>query len=83
MSFVFDFSRDFFLLDRSKIYKLSKMWNLDSSCRNLKENWQIFPIRQVKSTRELLHELKAFPNFSFVCFHFKNNLTSRQSKQES
>ena len=31
-----------------------------------------FPIRQVKSTRKLLHALKVFPNlFLFVCFHDK------------
>ena len=35
------------------------------------QNWQIFPIRQFKSIRKLLLSLKAFPIFSFVCFHWK------------
>ena len=32
---------------------------------------QMFSIRCFKSTRKFLHELKAFPNISFVCFHWK------------
>ena len=28
-------------------------------------------IRQIKSTRKFLHALKGFPNFSFVCFHWR------------
>ena len=40
----------------------------------------VFPNRLVKSMQKFFH---AFPNFSFVCFHWKKNLTSRQSKQES
>ena len=32
---------------------------------------QIFLIHQVKSTRKILHTLKAFRNFSFFCFHWK------------
>ena len=45
------------------------------------ENWQIFPIPQVKSTLKFLHAIKAFPNF--FLFSLKNNLTTRQKKQES
>ena len=55
----------------AKIDNLSKMCNLENSCKNRWENWQIFPIRQVKSTRKILHALKAFPTFSLVCFQWK------------
>ena len=77
------FARMNFIVDPfAKIDNLSKMCNLGNSCKNPKENWQIFPIRQVKSTQKFPHALKAFPNFSFVLFSLKNNLTSRQSKQK-
>ena len=36
-----------------------------------------------KPRQNIFHGLKAFPNFSFFLFSLKNNLTSRQSKQES
>ena len=66
------FARMNFIVDPfAKIDNLSKMCNLGNSCKNPKENWQIFPIRQVKSTQKFPHALKAFPNFSFVCFHWK------------
>ena len=45
--------------------------NPENSCKNCLEVRQIFPIRQVKSSWKFHHALKAFPNFSFVCFHLK------------
>ena len=55
----------------AEIDNWSKTRNLDNFCKTPKENWHIFPIRQVKSTRKFLHAIKAFLNFSFVRFHWK------------
>ena len=55
----------------TKIDNLSKMFSLDNSCKNPEENWQVFPIRQVISTRIFLYTPKTFSNFSFLCFHWK------------
>ena len=53
------------------IDNLSKMCNLDNSCKNLGKIDKYFPFRQVKSTRKFFHALKVFLNFYFVCFHWK------------
>ena len=55
----------------TKTGNMSKMCNLDNSCKSPYENWKILPICRIKSTTKFLHILKAFPNFSFVCFHWK------------
>ena len=49
----------------AKIDNLNKMCNLDNSCKNPYDNWQIFPILH------FLQALKTFPNFSFASFHWK------------
>lgn len=54
-----------------EIDNLRRVRSFGNSCNNPQENWQIFSISQVKSTQKFLHSLKAFPNFSFVCFHWK------------
>ena len=54
-----------------KIDNLSKICNLDNFYKNPKENWQVFLIYQVKSTRKCYDALKAFRNYSFSCFHWK------------
>ena len=55
----------------AKIDNLKKMCNLDNSWKKPWKNWQKISIRQVKSMLKFFHALKAFPNFSFVCFHWK------------
>ena len=55
----------------TNIDNLRKMCYLENFCKNPQENWQIFPIYQVKSTRKFLHTLQAFHNFYFVYFHWK------------
>ena len=54
-----------------KLITWAKCATLVILAKNPWENWQKFPIRQVKSTWKFLHALKAFPRFSFVYFHLK------------
>ena len=52
----------------TKIDNLSKCVTLTKTPRKINK---YFPIRQVISMRKFLHAFKTFPNFSFVCFHWK------------
>ena len=46
-------------------------WAKSVTLTNLAKTPSKNTIRQVKSMRKFLHALKRFPNFSFVCFHWK------------
>ena len=52
----------------AKIDNLRKMCNLENSCKNPSENWQIF--LQVKSRKNYVTHLRHFATF-LVCFHWK------------